>query len=173
MAINAPYLGIPLQISDLDGENLAYFRHCGEHSFRLQSCSVCGLVRYPPTTACPWCAAAESRWVPVEARGVVHSYIEVHHAIQPAFKPYVPYLVLLVDLDTQRGRPTEHEALRVLGNLTTPDGVLAPPDQVRRVGIGSRVRMVFSDVAEGLALPQWTLDEAAPQPATPWRYPQE
>jgi hypothetical protein len=62
--------------------------------------------------------------------------------------------------------------LRVVGNLATPDGRLAPADMVRRVGIGTRVRMVFSDVAPGLALPQWTIDEAAPQP-TPWRYPQE
>jgi hypothetical protein len=61
--------------------------------------------------------------------------------------------------------------LRVVGNLTTPDGRLAPAELVQRVGIGTRVRMVFSDVAPGLALPQWTLDEAAQQP-TPWRYPQ-
>jgi len=28
-------------------------------------------------------------------------------------------------------------------------------------------------VTAGLSLPQWTIDEAAPQPAKPWRYPQE
>jgi uncharacterized protein len=33
--------------------------------------------------------------------------------------------------------------------------------------------MVFTDVAPGLALPQWTFDETARQPATVWRYPQE
>jgi uncharacterized protein len=44
---------------------------------------------------------------------------------------------------------------------------------VRRVGIGSRVRMVFSDVGEGLALPQWTIDEDATQRSQIWRYPQE
>jgi uncharacterized OB-fold protein len=103
----------------------------------------------------------------------VHSYTEVHHAIQPAFRKHTPYMVLLVDLDTQKGKPSAGEALRVLGNLTTPDGVLAPQEMVKRVGIGTRVRMVFSDVAPGLALPQWTIDERAPQPASPWRYPQE
>ena len=111
--------------------------------------------------------------MPVEGKGAVHSYTEVHHAIQPAFKAHTPYLVLLVDLDTQKGKPTEHEALRVVGNLTTPDGKLAPPEMVKRVGIGTRVRMVFSDVAPGLSLPQWTIDETAKQPAKPWRYPQE
>jgi hypothetical protein len=44
---------------------------------------------------------------------------------------------------------------------------------VKTVGIGTRVRMVFSDVAPALSLPQWTVDETAQQPAKPWRYPQE
>jgi hypothetical protein len=71
----------------------------------------------------------------------------------------------------QKGKPTEHEALRVVGNLATPDGKLAPPELVRQVGIGTRVRMVFSDVAPGLSLPQWVLDDG--QQEKVWRYPQE
>jgi hypothetical protein len=173
MGIQATYLGMPLQLDDLDVENLAFFKHCAAHNFHLQKCTACGLVRYPPTTACPWCMSPKSEWVPVEAKGAVHSYTEVHHAIQPAFKAHTPYLILIVDLDTQKGKPSEHEALRVVGNLTLPDGTLAPPEKVRSVGIGTRVRMVFTDVAPGLALPQWTIDEAAPQPDKPWRYPQE
>jgi uncharacterized OB-fold protein len=173
MAIQTPYLGMPLDINDLDVENLEYFRHCAAHDFHLQACKACGLVRYPPTTACPWCASPDSEWKKVEGRGTVHSYTEVHHAIQPAFRGRTPYMILLVDLDTQKGKPGEHEALRVVGNLTTPDGMLAPPELVRRVGIGTRVRMVFSDVGEGIALPQWTIDETAAQPVAPWRYPQE
>ena len=173
MAITAQYLGMPLDVSELDVENLDYFRHCAAHAFHLQACSACNLLRYPPTTACPWCAAPGARWVAVEGRGSVHSYTEVHHAIQPAFRGHTPYLVLLVDLDTQKGVPSAEEALRVVGNLTTADGVLAPPDLVRKVGIGTRVRMVFTDIAPGLALPQWTLDETAAAPAAGWRYPQE
>ena len=171
--LTAQYLGMPLQVDHLDGENLTYFKHCAEHSFHLQCCEACNLYRYPPTTACPWCASPKAVWKPVEGRGTVHSYSEVHHAIQPAFKAATPYLILLVDLDTQKGRPTQHEALRVVGNLATPDGKLAPPDQVAKVGIGTRVRMVFSDVTPGLAIPQWTIDESAAQPEKPWRYPQE
>src|SRR5213078_2415616 len=145
MAIRGEYLGMTLTIDDLDIENLEYFH--------LQACAQCGRLRYPPTTACPWCAALESTWRRVEGKGTVHSYSEVHHAIQPAFREIAPYLILLVDLDTQKGEPT--------------------PEVVKRVGIGSRVRMVFSDVGEGIALPQWTLDDSAPQPAQVWRYPQE
>ncbi len=115
----------------------------------------------------------ESTWKPVEGKGEVHSYSEVHHAIQPAFKAKTPYMILLVDLDTQKGQPTPEEALRVIGNLCTPDGQLAPPDLVKKIGIGTRVRMVFSDAGDGLSIPQWTIDESAPQPAAPWRYAQE
>ena len=173
MSVQATYLGMPLAIDELDVENLAYFKHCAEHNFHLQRCTKCNLLRYPPTTACPWCMNPKSEWVAVEGKGAVHSYTEVHHAIQPAFKAHTPYLILVVDLDTQKGKPSEHEALRVVGNLVLPDGSLAPPDRVRLVGIGTRVRMVFSDVAPGLALPQWTIDENARQPERPWRYPQE
>ncbi len=103
----ADYLGMPLSVDDLDGENLAYFKHCAEHDFHLQHCDACQLLRYPPTTACPWCMSPKSNWVPVEGKGAVHSYTEVHHAIQPAFKAHTPYLILLVDLDTQKGKPTD------------------------------------------------------------------
>ena len=94
MALQATYLGMPLDVNELDVENLAYFKHCAAHKFHLQQCNSCSLVRYPPTTACPWCASPKSEWVPVENRGSVHSYTEVHHAIQPAFKAHTPYLIL-------------------------------------------------------------------------------
>jgi uncharacterized OB-fold protein len=171
MPIEVNHLGMAFELHEREVENTTYFRYCAAHEFRLQCCDACGLIRYPPTTACPWCANPGAHWVAVEGEGTVHSYTEIHHAIQPAFKPHVPYLVLLVELNTQRGVPTPHEALRVVGNLTNPDGTLAPRDIVESVGIGSAVKMVFTDVAPGLSLPQWTLDHDAPQPQRPWRYP--
>jgi len=173
MTLQGNYLGMSLSIDDLDHENLTYFKHCSQHDFQLQKCDDCHLLRYPPTTGCPWCASPRATWTKVEGTGEVHSYAEVHHAIQPAFKTHTPYMVLLVDLDTQKAHPSEYESLRVVGNLTTPDGTLAPPEMVRGIGIGSRVRMVFSDVVDGVSLPQWTLDTTAKQPDKPWRYPQE
>src|ERR1041384_4069525 len=151
MAIEGHYLGMGLRIDDLDVENVEYFKHCAAHDCHLQAGAQCNRLRYPPTTACPWCMSRESVWKKVEGKGAVHSYTEVHHAIQPAFRAYVPYLILLVDLDTQKGKPTADEALRVVGNLATHDGKLAPPGLVRTVGIGTRVRMVFADVSDGLS----------------------
>lgn len=171
MPVKGEYLGMPVAISDLDGDNQAYFGYCAQGEFRLQRGHKSGLLRYPPSTACPWSRDRNYDWVEVEGRGAVHSYTEVHHAIQPAFRAATPYLVLLVDLDTQLGVPTEHEALRVIGNLVTADGELAPPEMVEQVGIGTRVRMVFVPAGDGLAIPNWTIDEDADQPTKPWRYP--
>ncbi len=171
--LQGEYLGFRLEVADIDIENQAFFGWCGKHDLRLQACGTCKLLRYPPTTACPWCGGPESTWEPVEGKGTLHSYGEVWHAIQPQFREHLPYMMILVELDVQRGQPTVDEAIRFVGDLAEPDGSLASADTVRRAGIGSRLRVVFRDVGEGFAIPLWTLDEAAVQPERPWRYPQE
>ena len=165
------YLGMTILLNDANEANTQYFSHCANHDFRLQSCTECDLLHYPPSTGCPWCGSPRSEWKSVEGRGVVYSYEEVTHAVQPGFKPHLPYLVLLVELDTQRGVPTQHEGLRLIGNLVMPDGSLATKEENAKIGIGSRVRMVFNDIGEGFSIPQWTLDTDAEQPE-PWRYPE-
>lgn len=173
MPIIGEYMGMNLTIDDVDKENRTFFDWCAKGEFRLQKGKESGLLRYPPTTACPWTTDREYDWVPVEGKGEVHSYVEVHHPIQPAFKDKVPYMILLVDLDTQKGAPSADEALRVAGNLVTPEGEFVDPTTIKRVGIGTRVRMVMKPVTDGFSLPQWTIDTEAEQPAAPWRYPQE
>ena len=139
-------------------------------NMRLQRWRNSGLLSYPPGTASPWDGSSEYDWEPVEGRGTIVSYCEVHHAIHPAFRGKTPYLTLLVELETQRAEPSEHEALRIVGNLVTEEGELAPLPLVLRTGIGSRVRIVYLDVGDGFALPQWKLDTEVEQPE-PWRYP--
>ena len=103
----------------------------------------------------------------------MRSYVEVHHHIQPAFQDKVPYMIVLADLDSEKGEPSEHEALRFAGVFLTADGEFAPPEMIKRVGIGTRVKMIFKDVCDEFALPHWTIDEEADQQGSPWRYPQE
>lgn len=173
MALTGEYLGMSVHLDDLDQENQAFFSWCGKHELRVQECSGCGKKRVPPTTACPFCAHGESAWVPVSGKGTVYSYGEVHHAIQPAFRQFTPYLLLLVELDEQRGEPGEFDGLRLQSNLATTSGELAPPELVTQVGIGTRVSVVFKDIGEGIAMPLWVIDEDAEQPDNLWRYPIE
>jgi len=171
VALEGEYLGMPVHVDDLDHENLTFYSYCGNGELRLQQCSSCGLKRYPPTTACPWCANPDSTWEAVAGKGTLYSYGEVHHAIQPAFREFAPYLLLLVELDEQRDHPAPYDGLRITGNLANADGELAPPTLVSQVGIGSRLKVVFKRIGNGIALPLWCLDDDAEQPEKPWRYP--
>ena len=173
MALTGEYLGMAVSISDIDPISQAFFTHCGRGTLHLQYCPACALLRYPTTTACPWCAAAEYEWRPVSGRGSIYSYCEVHHPIAPQFRPFLPYLILVVELDEQAGAPNAEDGLRVTGNLVAADGQLAAENAVRAAGIGTRVRVVFQDIGGGMALPQWSVDRDAEQPAKPWRYPIE
>jgi len=172
MATTGHYLGMTLSIADLDGDNAVYFRFCAQGDLRLQRCKACDLMRYPPGPACPWCAGNAFEWTAVSGRGTIYSYTEVRHPVLPAFRERAPYLALLVELDEQRAQPTEHEAIRMIGNLATPDAALAPPELVSAAGIGSRVRVVFASAGHGIAIPLWTLDDAQPVGVMPWRYPE-
>jgi len=171
MPMKGSYLDMDVVLDDLDMPTQQFFSHCASGALHLQRCTSCGLMRYPTTTACPWCAHGEYDWKPVSGKGTLYSYGEIHHAIQPLFRQFSPYMLLLVELDEQRNLPQAHDGLRIVGNLVTADGTMAPPALVEQVGIGSRLKVVFCDLGGGLALPQWTLDADAQQPARPWRYP--
>jgi uncharacterized protein len=98
-------------------------------------------------------------WQEVSGRGTIYSYEIVAHAIQPGFKELTPYAVVLVELDEQRGQPTPDEGLRVIANLVRPDFT---PEAEVNVAIGRRVRVIFQDLADHMALPQFTLTDEPP-----------
>ena len=153
------YRGMTLLVPDDDGEWTEYLAHARAHRLVVRQCSACGLMRYPPSHACPWCAALEWEWKEVSGKGYIYSYEVVHHAIQPGFKEWTPYAVVLVELDEQRGTPTADEALRFIANLMTPDG---KPEAEAKVAIGRRVRVVFQDLTPDFALPQFALTDEPP-----------
>lgn len=157
---NTEYRGMTLVLPDNDSEWREYFAAARQHRLVVRECTECGLVRYPPTHACPWCMELGWRWREVSGRGTIYSYEIVVHAIQPGFKAWAPYPVVLVELDEERGRPTADDALRVVANLVTPEFT---PEAEDRVAIGKRVRVLFHDLSEAVALPQFTLSDEPPE----------
>lgn len=153
------YRGMNLVIPENDSEWREHFALARSHRLMLRACRACDLMRYPPSHGCPWCASVEWDWREVSGRGAIYSYEIVVHAIQPGFREWTPYPVVLVELDEQRGVPTEHEGLRLIANLVTPD---FRPEAEAGVAIGKRVRVVFQDIADDFALPQFTLTDELP-----------
>ncbi|HXG03030.1 MAG TPA: OB-fold domain-containing protein [Candidatus Binatia bacterium] len=160
------YRGMTLLVPDNDSEWREYFAHARAHRLAMRACTACGLMRYPPSAGCPWCGELGWRWQEVSGRGTIYSYEVVTHAIQPGFREVTPYVVVLVELDEQRGRPTPDEGLRIIGNLVRPD--LTMEDE-REAAIGRRVRVVFQDLADHIALPQFTLTDEPPAGRL-WRF---
>jgi uncharacterized protein len=165
---NVEYRGMNLVIPENDSEWREHFKLARQrHKLMLRKCATCGLLRYPPSHGCPWCPSQEWTWQEVSGGGHIYSYEVVHHAIQPGFKEWTPYAVVLVELDEQRGAPTPDEALRVIANLVTPE---FRPEPEANVAIGKRVRVVFQDLAPDFALPQFTLTDEPPEGRV-WRFP--
>src|SRR5205823_12301533 len=129
------YRGMSLIVPDNDTEWKEFYAHARAHRLVVRKCAACGLLRYPPTHACPWCMELRFTWQELSGRGTIYSYEIVHHAIQPGFKELTPYAVVLVELGEQRGRPTPDEALRLIADLLTPD---LSPAAAERVALGQR-----------------------------------
>lgn len=160
MTIFAPYKGLNLMIADNDIEFQGFYEAAKQHKLVMQKCGGCNLLRYPPGCACPWCQSVDYTWQEVSGKGTIYSYQIVTQAILPGFADWVPYPIVLVELDEQAGTPTEHEALRMITNLVRPDG---SPEPEGNVAIGKRVEITFIDVTEDFSLPMFRLSPEAPK----------
>jgi uncharacterized OB-fold protein len=159
--------GMTLVIPETDSEWHGYFQAARERRLVIRRCEACGRLRYPPGAGCPWCASLAWTWATVSGRGLIHSYEIVVQAIQPGFREWAPYPVVVVELDEQRGEPTPDDGVRLLTNLVTAD---FQPEAEERVAIGARVEVCFQPIGPDLLLPQFRL--TGEPSATPlWRFP--
>ena len=157
------YRGLQLVVAPTDSEHRGYFEQARQHRLVVQRCAACGMLRGAIGAACPFCSSPDWSWHEVSGRGVIYSYQIVTQAVHPAFADWIPYPVVLVELDEQRDVPwrggAEGEAvsLRLIANLVTSDPAIAEAEE--NVAIGKRVEVCFLDLDETMALPQFRLSE--------------
>ena len=104
------YRGMLLMVPDNDSEFGGYFEAAREHRLVVKKCAACGLLRFPPGSGCPWCTSLDWTWQDVSGKGIIYSYEIIAHAIQPGFRDFTPYPVIIVELDEQRGVPDRSSA---------------------------------------------------------------
>lgn len=153
------FRGMNLIVPEHDTEYRGYLLAAGEKRLVMKKCSGCGLLRFPPGAACPWCQSLESTWEQVTGKGTIYSYSVVMQAIQPGFRDWAPYTIILVELDEQRNVPNQGDALRITTNLVTDAGAA---EKEENVGIGKRVEVTFFELGDGLGLPQFKLSDEPP-----------
>jgi len=161
------YKGQSINITDNDSEYKGYFDAASEHKLVVKKCQDCGMLRGEPGPGCPWCTSLKWEWQEVSGKGTIYSYQIVAHSIIPGFRDWVPYAIVLVELDEQSGDPTPDDGLRITANLLNDN---MEPEAEENVAIGKRVEVAFLDTDDGLSLPQFKLSNEAPQGEV-WRYP--
>lgn len=161
------YKGMSISITENDSEYKGYFDAASEHRLVVKKCQDCGLLRGEPGPGCPWCTSLKWEWQEVSGKGTIYSYQIIAHSIIPGFRDWVPYTIVLVELDEQSGEPTPDDGLRITANLLNDN---MEPEAEENVGIGKRVEVAFLDTEDGLSLPQFKLSNEAPKGEV-WRYP--
>ena len=171
----ADYMGMRIVVASNDHDHLGFFKAARQHKLVVQKCGDCGLLRGSPGRACPFCTSLKWDWQEVSGKGTIYSYEIVPQAIQPAFRDWVPYAIVLVELDEQRripwrgGKEGHTVSLRFTTNLVKAENPLMR-EKEENVAIGKRVKAVFVDLDDENGLLQFALSDEPPE-HTPWRAP--
>ncbi len=115
-----------------------FWSSCVEGRFEFQVCRSCGNRQFPPRLTCTSCHHADLDWMASSGRGAVYSFSIVYRAPLDAFKPDVPYVIAIIELE---------EGVRAMMNIRGPDAL--------DTTIGTPVEVFYERVVEGAPpLPQ-------------------
>ncbi|MGW6534148.1 Zn-ribbon domain-containing OB-fold protein [Streptomyces venezuelae] len=140
----------PLLTPTQDEDGAPFWTYAAQGELRIQACTPCGELRFPPRPCCPHCQSFDSDWRRMSGRGRIWSYVFPHPPLLPAYAERAPYNAIIVEL-------ADAPRIRLVGNLVAaPD---APLDSVapERLRIGAKVQAVFAEVA-GTVVPRWILE---------------
>ncbi|GLY11174.1 Zn-ribbon domain-containing OB-fold protein [Pseudobacillus badius] len=130
----------PMPVKTID--NSPYWNGADQHELVLQKCKRCQSYAHPPGPACASCGNLELEWENLgsEITGKVFSYVVSYRPFLPGFQADLPLIIAQVTLDCA-------PEVKIIGNI-----LKCGPQEVQ---IGLPVKMIWEDITEGRALPQW------------------
>jgi hypothetical protein len=102
---------------------------------RLQRCTACAQVYFPPRPFCPACASRDVEVFRASGRATLHSYV-IHHRPGPGLSP--PYSIAVVELE---------EGPRMMTN------VVGVPQTPEALVLDMPLEVVFERLDDEIALP--------------------
>jgi len=102
---------------------------------RLQQCSACEHIYFPPRPFCPQCATQDVRVIRASGRATLYSYV-IHHRPVPGFVP--PYSIAVVELE---------EGPRMMSNIVEVDQT---PEALQ---LDMHLEVVFERLSDEISLP--------------------
>jgi len=131
-----------------DPDTAPFWAATREQRLIAQKCGACGVLRVPPHPFCASCGAEAVAWVDLSGRGRLWSFVIQHKPTLPAFEPFTPFPVIVVELD-------EDKRLRMTGNLVARPGAAINSVDPASLKIGMPLKVTFQRVAPDVDLPYW------------------
>ncbi len=122
-------------INDL---NRPHWEGARRREFRVQRCTECGHLWFPPMPNCSACLSPGFEWIEVSGKGTVYSYIVYHQGWLPGYRDDLPYNVAIIELD---------EGIRLINNVVSASH--------NDLAIGMRVEAVYEDVTAEITIPRF------------------
>jgi uncharacterized protein len=138
-------------LPELDDDSAGFWEGTADGELRVQACTGCGRLRFPPRPMCPSCQSLAWRWQAMSGRGAVWSYVVAHPPLLPAYAEFAPYPVVVVELE-------EDPSIRMVGNVIAEPGGPINGVEPADLRIGAPVTVTFEEIAEGVTLPRWIYD---------------
>ena len=112
------------------------------HELVLQKCETCNSYNHPPGPACAKCGSTELSWESQgsDITGTLYSYVVSYRPFLPGFQDDLPTIIAVVELDNL-------QEVKIIGNVLE-----CTPEELK---IGMAVKMIWQDITEDRALPQW------------------
>ena len=116
-------------------ETLHFWEGTRTGELRLQKCSACNHVYFPPRPFCPQCASPDVSVFRASGRATLHSYV-IHHRPVPGFTP--PYAIAVVELD---------EGPRMMSNIVDC------PQTPEALELDMKLEVAFEKLDDNITLP--------------------
>lgn len=132
----------PIPLKTID--NAPYWDAADKHELTLQKCNSCQSYAHPPGPSCSNCGSQDVIWENQGSniQGKVYSYIVSYRPFLPGFQNDIPLVIAVVELD-------HLPEVKIIGNILNCSA--------EKVEIGTPVKMIWEDVTDERAIPQWVL----------------
>ncbi|WP_208609693.1 Zn-ribbon domain-containing OB-fold protein, partial [Streptomyces atriruber] len=88
----------PLLTPTPDDDGAPFWEYAARGELRIQACTACGELRFPPRPCCPHCQSFDSTWRRMSGRGRIWSYVFPHPPLLPAYAEQAGYNAIVVEL---------------------------------------------------------------------------
>ena len=75
-----------------------YWQAAANGELKIQHCSDCGAIQFPPRANCASCGSDELRWEAVSGEGTIYTFTVAYRPPHPVFANQCPLVVAVVEL---------------------------------------------------------------------------